>query len=69
MSAMSEASFLLDISRWSVQGHIDFVNEVNSSLEQLQQHNQQVIKSHDENDKAGAQRVQNTLPGANSVSA
>ena len=68
MSALSEASFLLDISRWSVQGHIDFVNKVNTSLEQLQQHNQQVINSHDQNDKAGAQRVQNSIAGADSVS-
>lgn len=54
MSALSEASFLLDVSKWAVQGHIDFLNEMNDKIKQLQQHTQQVVKTHQENDRAGA---------------
>lgn len=65
MSALSEASFLLDISRWAVQGHMDFVGEMNNAIEELQQHNQQVVKTHEENDRVGAN---NTAAPGNSLS-
>lgn len=63
---LSETGFLRDIATWAVQGHIDFVNEINTSIDQLTQHNAQVIKEHQHNDQAGAQKVKGTLSAANS---
>ena len=53
MGAMIEPAFLRDIHRWAMQGQIDYLNELNESIDQLSQHIDAVVKAHRNNDQAG----------------
>lgn len=70
MAAMTEPSFLRDIHRWAMQGNIDYITELNESIEQLSQHIDAVVKTQQNNDQAGrsaAQRLQNKLDPASTA--
>ena len=70
MAAMTEPAFLRDIHRWAMQGHIDYLNELNESIDQLTQHINAVVKTQQNNDQAGrsaAQRLQSKLDPAQAV--
>ena len=53
MGAMTEPAFLRDMHRWAMQGHIDYLNELNKSIDQLSQHIDAVVKTHQNQDQAG----------------
>lgn len=57
MAAMIEPSFLRDIHRWAMQGHIDYLNELNESIDKLTQHINAVVKAQHSNDQAGRRAV------------
>lgn len=53
MAAMIEPAFLRDIHRWAMQGHIDYLNELNESIDDLSLHIDAVVKAQQNNDQAG----------------
>ena len=70
MAAMIEPSFLRDMHRWAMQGNIDYLKELNESIEQLSQHIDAVVKAQQNNDQAGrsaAQRLQSKLDPASTA--
>src|SRR5437879_869492 len=44
MAGMSETQFLVDMHRWAMQGHIDYINEVNESATDLVEHISQYVR-------------------------
>jgi hypothetical protein len=72
MAAMTEPAFLRDIHRWAMQGNIDYITELNESIEKLSQHIDAVVKAHQNNDQAArsaAQRLQDKLAAGSSAQA
>lgn len=61
MAAMSETTFLADISKWAVQGHIDFVNEFNDSMDQIAAHARSTVTAHDAVDQDSAKQISSVL--------
>jgi hypothetical protein len=55
---MIEPAFLRDIHRWAMQGNIDYLNELNESIEKLTQHINAVVKAQQSNDQAGRAAIQ-----------
>jgi len=54
MAAISETQFLIDMHRWAMQGHIDYLGEVNESANDLVEHINQYVKSQQQNDQAAS---------------
>jgi hypothetical protein len=52
MAAMSESQFLIDMHKWAMQGHIDYIGEVNESANNLVGHINQYVRSQQQNDDA-----------------
>ena len=59
MATMIEPAFLRDINRWALQGSLDYINELNASIEKLSQHIDAVVKAQQNNDAAARTAAQN----------
>jgi len=59
MATMIEPAFLRDINRWALQGSLDYINELNESIEKLSQHIDAVVKAQQSNDAAARTAAQN----------
>jgi len=67
MAKMSETQFLIDMHKWAMQGHIDYLGEVNESATNLVEHISQYVKSQQQNDQAtsGALKRLTSTPTSN----
>jgi len=67
MAAMSETQFLIDMHKWAMQGHIDYIGEVNESTNDLVEHINQYVRSQQQNDQAtsGALKRLTSTPTSN----
>jgi hypothetical protein len=61
MAAMIEPSFLRDMHRWAMQGNIDYLKELNESIDQLTSHINTVIKSQHNNDQVGKSTINSVI--------
>ena len=52
MAAMSETQFLIDMHKWAMQGHMDYLGEVKESANDLVDHVNQFVKAQKANDEA-----------------
>jgi hypothetical protein len=59
MAAMIEPAFLRDINTWALQGSLDYIKELNESIEKLSQHIDSVVKAQQSNDTAARTAAQN----------
>ena len=70
MAGMSETQFLVDMHRWAMQGHIDYIGEVKESANDLVEHVNTYVRAQQQNDEAASSALKRLTGGpTNSPSA